>query len=208
MFFCSQHYSLGLDQESRPEVCIPYNQGQSPSMYIMIRSALAPTGLLGPIRSKLREMDPDVPVAYPITMTEVAGRSVLGRLVLSMSMMLFAAAALLIAAAGVYGVVSYTVSRRTHEIGIRMALGATRGQVLSMVVGEGMRLVVAGVVFGVAGAFAVSHAMRSMLFGITSLDAPTYLGVTALLIGVAAAATLLPARRSTNIEPIRALRSE
>jgi putative ABC transport system permease protein len=174
----------------------------------VIRSTVAPTGLLGPIRSKLREMDPDVPVAHPITMTEVVDQSVLGRFVLSMSMMLFAAAALLIAAAGVYGVVSYTVSRRTHEIGIRMALGATRGQVLSMVVGESMRLVVAGVVFGVAGAFAVSQAMRSMLFGITSLDAPTYLGVTALLIGVAAAATLLPARRSTNVEPMRALRSE
>jgi putative ABC transport system permease protein len=129
----------GLDQESRPEVCIPYNQEQIPSMYIMIRSTLAPTGLLGPIRSKLREMDPDVPVSDPTTMTDVVDRSVLGRFVLSMSMMLFAAAALLIAAAGVYGVVSYTVSRRTHEIGIRMALGATRGRVLSMVVGESMR---------------------------------------------------------------------
>ncbi len=130
------------------------------------------------------------------------------RRVLSTVMTLFAAAALLIAVAGVYGVVNYTVSRRTHEIGIRMALGATRGQVLSMVVGGGARLMIVGAILGVAGAFAASQAMRSMLFGITAFDVPTYFIVGAVLIGAVAAATLLPARRAANIEPMRSLRSE
>jgi putative ABC transport system permease protein len=156
----------------------------------------------------LRKLDPDVGILFPMTMTEVVKRSTLVRRVLSIVMMLFAVAALLIAVAGVYGVVNYTVSRRTHEIGIRMALGATRGQILGMVAGGGARLMIVGAILGVAGAFAASQAMRNMLFGITAFDVPTYFIVGAVLIGAVAAATLLPARRAANIEPMRALRSE
>ena len=200
------HY--GLDRAIEPGVYIPYNKWRSSQMYILVRSTVDPAGIVGPIRSQLHKLDPDVGIFFPMTMTEVVKRSTLVRRVLSIVMMLFAVAALLIAVAGVYGVVNYTVSRRTHEIGIRMALGATRGQILSMVAGGGARLMIVGAILGVAGAFAASQAMRNMLFGITALDVPTYFIVGAVLIGAVAAATLLPARRAANIEPMRALRSE
>jgi len=200
------HY--GLDRAIEPGVYIPYNKWRNSQMYILVRSTVDPAGIVGPIRSQLRKVDPDVGILFPMTMTEVVKRSTLVRRVLSIVMMLFAVAALLIAVAGVYGVVNYTVSRRTHEIGIRMALGATRGQILSMVIGGGARLMIVGAILGVAGAFAASQAMRNMLFGITAFDVPTYFIVGAVLIGAVAAATLLPARRAANIEPMRALRSE
>lgn len=200
------HY--GLDRAIEPGVYIPYNKWRSSQMYILVRSTVDPAGIVGPMRSQLRKLDPDVGILFPMTMTEVVKRSTLVRRVLSMVMMLFAVAALLIAVAGVYGVVNYTVSRRTHEIGVRMALGATRGQILSMVIGGGARLMIVGAILGVASAFAASQAMRNMLFGITGFDVPTYFIVGAVLIGAVAAATLLPARRAANIEPMRSLRSE
>ena len=200
------HY--GLDRAIEPGVYIPYYKWRSSQMYILVRSTVDPAGIVGPIRSQLHKLDPDVGILFPMTMTEVVKRSTLVRRVLSIVMMLFAVAALLIAVAGVYGVVNYTVSRRTHEIGIRMALGATRGQVLRMVVGGGARLMTVGAILGVAGAFAASQAMRKMLFGITAFDVPTYFIVGAVLIGAVAAATLLPARRAANIEPMRSLRSD
>jgi ABC-type antimicrobial peptide transport system permease subunit len=123
-------------------------------------------------------------------------------------MALFALAALLIAAAGVFGIVNYTVNRRTHEIGIRIALGATRKQVLAMVVGGGARLVITGAAFGIVGVIVASQLLRSMLFEIKSLDLPTYIITGAVLLAVVAAATLLPARRAASIDPICALRTE
>ncbi len=198
----------GLDQETPPVVYSPYNQVPNNAMFILIRSRVNPNGLLSPIRSQLHEMDPDVSILFPMTMTERVFGSTVERFIRSIPMMIFAVVALLIAAAGIYGVVSYTVSRRTHEIGIRIALGATRGRMLSMVVGESMRLVLAGVVLGIAGAYVGTRALRNMLFGITSFDALTYLAVTVLLIGVVAAASLLPGRRAATIDPMRALRSE
>jgi predicted permease len=200
------HY--GLDRAIEPGVYIPYNKWRNSQMYILVRSAVDPAGIVGPIRSQLHKLDPDVGMFFPMTMTEVVKRSTLVRRVLSIVLMLFAVTALLIAVAGVYGVVNYTVSRRTHEIGVRMALGATRGRILSMVAGGGARLMTVGAILGVAGAFAASQAMRNMLFGITALNVPTYFIVGAVLIGAVAAATLLPARRAANIEPMRALRSE
>jgi putative ABC transport system permease protein len=198
----------GLDHETRPEVCIPYNQLPVNVMYMVVRSTSDPAGLLGPLRSQLHGMDADVPVANPILLREQVNQSVAGRRNIALSMALFAGAALLIATAGVYGVVSYTVSRRTHEIGIRMAVGARPGQVLGMVFRGSMRPVFAGAILGAAGALAMSRAIRSLLFGITSFDAPTYLIVAALLLGVVAGATLLPAIRAASINPARSLRSE
>jgi len=198
----------GLDRETPPAVYYSYDHSPNNAMYVLIRSDMDTAGLFRTVRNQLHEMDPDLPLLSPMTMTEAVNQSLSGRRFLSVVMGIFAGTALLITAAGIYGVVNYSVSRRTHEIGIRMALGATRSQVLSMVVGGGMRLVIAGAVFGIVGAVAASQFMRVMLFDVTFLDARTYAVVGLLLIGVVAAASLLPARRAASIDPVRALRSE
>ena len=198
----------GLDKETPPAVYSPYNQIRCNAMYVFIRSNVNPNGLLGPIRSQLHEIDPDILIIIPRTMKEWVMQYAEGRGILFVFMLLFGAAALLITAAGVYGVVHYSVSRRIHEIGIRMALGATRGRVLGMVIGEGLVFAVAGAAFGVVAAIPFSQAIKNSLFGITAFDAPTYFIVGAVLISVVAGASLFPARRATCIEPMQALRSE
>jgi predicted permease len=199
---------FGLDRPMQPGVYIPYNKWRTSHYYIMVRTSMNPAGIISEIRAQLRKMDPDVGIFFPMTMADVVKRSMLPHRVISLVMTLFAIAALLIAAAGVYGVVNFTVSRQTREIGIRMALGATQGEVLKMVISNGLRLMIAGALFGSVGAIAASQALRSMLFGVTALDAPTYVIVGAVLIVMVLVATIVPARRAAGIDPIRALRSE
>jgi putative ABC transport system permease protein len=200
------HY--GLDQAVQPGIYIPHKMWKSSQMYVMVRSSLPSAAVLGPIRAELHAINPDLGMFGVSTMTEVVNRSMTFRRMVATIMTLFAATALLIAAAGVYGVVSYDVSRRTHEIGIRVALGATRRHVLGLVAGEGAGLVIAGAALGIVGAIVASRATTAMLFGVTPFDVPTYLFVCAVLLGTVLAATLLPARRAAGIEPMRALRSE
>ncbi len=200
--------NFGLDRAIEPGVYFPYQKWKVTWYYILVRSNLGPAGTFRSIQSQLHKLDPDIGMFSPMAMTDIIRQSTFDRRILSITMTGFALAALLIAAAGVYGIVNYTVSRRTHEIGIRMALGAERSQVLSMVIAGGIRLVLAGAAFGIAGAIVASRAMQSMLFGITSFDFPTYIITGAVLAVVVAAATLPPARRAASIDPMRALRSE
>jgi len=199
---------FGPDRDIEPVVYIPYYKWQVGYYYIIVRSSVAPGGILNLIQSQLRKLDPDVGIFSPRTMAEVIEHYNYDRRILAIIMVLFAVAALLIAAAGVFGIVNYTVSRRTHEIGIRMALGAMQKQVLKMVFGESMRLMLAGAIFGLVGAFLASRIMKSMLFSISTLDVPTYLVVVALLMGTVTVATLIPARRAARTDPMQALRSE
>jgi putative ABC transport system permease protein len=120
----------------------------------------------------------------------------------------FAALALLLAALGIYGVISYSVSQRTRELGIRIALGATQERVVRLVLGQGMALTSVGIAAGLVGAYWLVRLLASMLFGVTATDAPTFAGVSVVLLGVAGAASYLPARRAARVDPVTAMRAE
>jgi putative ABC transport system permease protein len=141
-------------------------------------------------------------------MNDLVAQSLAQRRFSLLLMLIFAGVALLLAAVGIYGVMSYTVAQRTQEIGIRMALGATPASVLSMVVGDGMRLVAGGLALGLAGAFAVTRLVASMLYGVSASDVVTYAVLAVALGGVALVAILIPARRATRVEPMLALRAD
>jgi ABC-type antimicrobial peptide transport system permease subunit len=153
-------------------------------------------------------VDPDQPVYEVLTMQEVIDRSVANRRLNLLLLGTFAVIALVLAAAGLYGVISYLVAQRTRELGIRMALGAARPSVLALVVGQGMALAGLGVAIGLVSAFAVTRFLSSQLFGVGATDPSTFVGVSLLLVGVAFLASLLPAMRATRVDPVAALRDE
>ena len=160
------------------------------------------------VRSLVKEVTPTTPVSNVRTLDEVVGQSVAARRFTMLLLAALAAVALLLALAGVYGVLSYSVSRRRTEIGMRMALGASTSSVLRLVVSQGMRPVVIGLAAGVLGAIGLSRYMASLLFGVTRLDAPTYAGVAALLTVAAVLACYLPARDAMKVDVLTALREE
>ena len=141
-------------------------------------------------------------------MTQVVAAAVASQKFATWLLAIFSAVALLLAALGLYGVVAYAVTQRTHEIGIRIALGAARRDVLRLIVGQGMRLTIIGVALGPAGSFAVTRLMKSLLYGVSAADPLTYGGVALLLVLVALIACLIPARRATKVDPTVALRYE
>jgi putative ABC transport system permease protein len=159
-------------------------------------------------RAAVKEVDPLLPIADVKTLDAYLSESVAQRRLNTVLLGAFAAAALLLAAVGVYGVVAYAVAQRTREIGLRVALGATRGGVMRLVVGQGLRVVGAGAAVGVLGAFALTRVLASQLYGVSPTDVPTFVGVPLLLVAVAAAASAAPARRAARVDPQTALREE
>jgi ABC-type antimicrobial peptide transport system permease subunit len=141
-------------------------------------------------------------------MTEVVSKSLTPQRSTMLLLVLFAGVAMTLGAVGIYGVISYTVSQRTREIGIRQALGAQSGDVMRLVVGKGLKLALAGVAIGIAGAIALTRVMESLLFNVSATDPLTFMAVSAILIIVALGACFVPARRATKVDPIRALRYE
>jgi len=201
-----RHAALALSPE--PVVYFPIRQSALPLMTIMVRGDAGPGPVASAVRSAVRQLDPELPVsdveAFSDSVADSIGESRLRATLLSG----FAAAALLLAAIGVYGLLSYTVAQRAREIGIRLALGASPGRVYREVVAGGLKLALAGLALGVPAALALSRLIASQLFGIGAADPTTFAGVTALLVVVALAASVGPARKVLAIDPVTALRAE
>ncbi|HKG12765.1 MAG TPA: ABC transporter permease, partial [Pyrinomonadaceae bacterium] len=198
-----------LASEAEPEFYVPFGQAAQRRMNLVVRTGAGdPLALASSLRGAVAELDKDQLIWQTRTLDHLVSASVASRRFNMTLLGLFAGVAMLLAALGLYGVMAYSVTRRTHEIGVRMALGARGGDVLRMVVGQGMRLAALGVAIGLAAAFAVTRVLASLLYGVTTTDPLTYAGLAALLASVAFLASYLPARRATKVDPMEALRYE
>ena len=175
---------------------------------VSVRTHGDPVKLVPAIRQQVQATDKNQPVFNARSMEQVIAESITARRFAMLLLTIFAAVALLLASVGIYGVMSYSVTQRTHEIGIRMALGAQRGDVLKMVVGQGMVLVLIGVGLGLIGALGVTRVLSSLLFGVGATDPATFGGIAALFFAVALVACYVPARRAVKVDPLIALRYE
>ncbi|MDQ6829869.1 MAG: ABC transporter permease [Gemmatimonadota bacterium] len=206
--------SRGLEEEIPPTMYFPHaqagktNYGSALTMSLVIHTAGDPALAAGAVRAAVRAIDKNVPVSQVRTMDEVVAGSIASRRFSTTLLAAFALLALVLAGIGIYGVIAYSVSQRTYEIGLRMALGAQRGSVMRLVLTQGMRMTAIGLAIGIVGAIAIMRLLRSMLVSVSVLDLPTLGTVSLALAAVAALACLLPARRAVDISPTEALRSE
>ena len=197
-----------LREEPLPFIYIPLGQEYQPGMSLMLRTAGDPTSLAGPVRSEMQSINKDVAVFSVEGMTDRIDSQIAADRMVAVLLSIFGGGALLLAAIGIYGVVAYSVAQRTQEIGIRIALGAERADILKLIVGDGMFLVLIGAGIGLALALASTHVLKSLLFGISATDPLTFSVVVLVLVGVALLACYLPARRATKVDPLVALRYE
>jgi putative ABC transport system permease protein len=197
----------GLNQEPTDELYLPIRQAGGGD-YLLVRTAVAPSALTPQLRQAVYDVDPENAIDQVQTLETARSESIASPRLTAVLLGLFAALALLITAAGIAGVMALTVSQRAHEIGVRMALGASAGSVLQLVLRQGLTLVLIGLALGVAGAFTLARMMSTLLFAVEPTDPLTWLAVALALAAVAALACFLPARRATMIDPLRALRSE
>ena len=200
--------SDGFDAPSVPHIYVPLGQFAPVNAVVFLRSRGDVEHLGEAVRHVVEGVDPNVPVHSISSMDEIIARSLADRRFALELLGVFAAVALLLAAIGIYGVMAYSFSQRTHEVGIRMALGAQRLDILRMALGEGMKIVVIGLASGLVGAAIVSRVFRSMLFNVAPADPVTYVSVSAILAGVALFACYIPAQRATRVDPLVALREE
>jgi len=198
----------GLANPARFEVYVPLRQNAESGMALVVKSGADPRALTSAIRESVQSIDKDQPIRAISTMKELLSNSVATRRMTLVLLGLFSGLALILGAIGIYGVISYSVAQRTHEIGIRMALGAPRRDVFRLVVGQGLRLAGIGIAIGIVGAFGLARLMSSLLYGISAGDLATFAGVSILLALVAVLACYVPARRAMRVDPTVALRYE
>jgi len=198
-----------LEEDPRPEIYQPLGQAQWSSFEIVVKTAIDnPGGLANSVQNAVWSVNKDVPLANIRTMQQVVADSVQRRTFTVLLLTIFAALAMLLAAIGLYGVMSYFVSQRTQEIGIRMALGARRDDVLRLVIGQGMAQTVLGIALGILASLGLTRLLSGLLFGVSATDALTFATITGLLLLVALLANYIPARRASRIDAIIALRYE
>lgn len=198
----------GLNAEPAMDAYAPHLQVPWPWMTIALRSNLDPTSLEAAVRREVQAIDPDKAVASVKTMDQLIGESVGERRLSLVLFGLFAVVALLLSAVGIYGVMAYGVTQRTHEIGIRIAVGAQPRDVVKLVVGRGMMLALTGVAIGVGAAYGLTRLMASLLFEISTTDPATFVVIALILVGVALLACYIPALRASKVDPMVALRHE
>jgi predicted permease len=196
------------DQPAKPEIYLSSLPKPRQEMAFLVRTEGPPDRLGTAVTRAIRMADPEQPVFGIMPMEKLIANASAERRFSMFLLLLFAGLALVLSSVGIYGVMAYTTTQRRHEMGIRMALGAKSGDVLGLVLGQGMRLVAAGLLLGLLGAWTLSRVVASQLYGITARDPLTYVAVAMLLGGVALMATYLPARRATQVDPMLALRSE
>lgn len=200
------HYGLEIPPDL--QAYVPHAQWAASYMQLVVRTGPEPGALATPVREAIHAIDPDIPVYKVSTMNQLISASVAQRRFTLLLIGVFATVALLMAAVGIYGVMSYIVAQRTQEIGIRLALGAQPKDVFKMIVGQGMLLTLLGIVLGLVGAFALTRLMESMLFGIESTDLLTFAAIAVLLTAVSLIACCVPGRRATRVDPLVSLRYE
>jgi len=200
--------NYGVDQPSREEIFLPYAQQPAQGGSLIVRTSADAGSVATAARAVVQSLDSNLPVSRVQTLDDVVDGNVAPRRLSVILLGGFASLALLLAAVGIYGVMSYTVTQRTQEIGVRIALGAQRGDVMRLVLQNGMALLLAGLGMGLAGAFALSRFLQSLLFQVKSTDIMTFASVPFLLAGVAFVACYLPARRATLVDPVVALRND
>jgi len=204
----TRHEGLSADIESEIYVPLLQQERRIPGMQLAVRTAADPVGMVSAVRTQIAAVDPEEPIYNVTTLEQSLSDSVSPRRFNVLMLGIFAGIALALATVGIYGVMAFSVSQRTREIGIRMALGAERGDVLKLVVGEGLVLSLAGAVIGLAGAFALTRFLSNLLYSVRPTDPVTFAGVALLLTGVALLAIYIPARRATKVDPMVALRYE
>jgi putative ABC transport system permease protein len=198
----------GLDEPVQPTMFLPYAQHPEGGMTVVVRSSGDAATMTGVIREAVRRVDATIPLYDISTMQEQVAKSIVAQRLSGSMISVFALMALVLATVGVYGLIAYSVAERRHEIGIRLALGAQGRDVRRLVVGQGVRLTLAGVGIGLAGAILVGRALRGMLFGVGPIHIPTLITVSGILLTVAALASWIPARRAAKTDLLGALRGE
>jgi putative ABC transport system permease protein len=197
-----------LDKVPFPALYVPYAQNPRTYMGVALRAAAEPTALAGTARDEVMKLDPALPVSNLRTVERMIHEVSSPKRLMTAMMGVFAAIALLLAGVGLYAVMAYAVSQRTHEIGVRLALGARGGNILRLITGQGLKLTLAGLVLGMVGAFGLTRVMEPLLYGVNPTDPLTFILISLSLAGVALLACWIPGRRATKVDPMIALRCE